>query len=187
VDFIGHVPTKDLIGEGGRYRFGKTKLYECLDALGIQRIGRDGDRMAYITDADLEVLDQYVDISNTQGKAEAKAFALSRQASSELSEGLAARDSGTPEYGISLAEQALPAFQAMQKIFDEMTYQSRSPQDTLAPQRQLKEAAEEGWLLSTAQVRGILGVKAWSGGDRYGFRFEKAGKVGASTGWRVSR
>jgi hypothetical protein len=46
MDFIGHVPTKDLIGEGGRYSFGKTKLYECLDTLGIQRVSRDGDRQA---------------------------------------------------------------------------------------------------------------------------------------------
>jgi hypothetical protein len=176
MDFIGHVPTKDLIGQGGRYSFGKTKLYECLDTLGIQRVSRDGDRQVYITEKDLEILDRYIDISNTQGKAEAKAFALSLKASSEPSEGLAVRDSGVPESGLVQLMQVLSQLPVMP-----------AEPDALAPQRQLKEAAEEDWLLSTAQVRQILGMKSWNGGDRFGFKFDYAGQMGSSKAWRVSR
>ena len=176
MDFIGHVPTKDLIGDGGRYSFGKTKLYECLDTLGIQRVSRDGDRQVYISEADLAVLDEYVAISNTEGKAEAKAFALSLKASPEPSEGLAVRDSGVPESGLVQLMQMLSQLPVLP-----------AETDALAPQRQLKEAAEEGWLLSTSQVRQILGMKSWNGGDRFGFKFENVGRMGSGKAWRVNR
>lgn len=55
--------------------------------------------------------------------------------------------------------------------------------DILAPQRTLQEAADKGWLLSTAQLSELLGIAPQTvrhGGDRLGFRLERVERS-----WRV--
>ena len=55
--------------------------------------------------------------------------------------------------------------------------------DIFAPQRALQEAADKGWLLSTAQLSELLGLAPRTvrrGEPRLGFRFERVGR-----GWRV--
>ncbi len=56
----------------------------------------------------------------------------------------------------------------------------------------LKRAADEGWLLTTAEVRQLISVKPkTSKGEKIYKRgcwlFQKAGKIGAQTAWRVSK
>lgn len=64
--------------------------------------------------------------------------------------------------------------------------------DVLTPQKRLKEAAEEGFLLTTEQVSKIVGlshstISSWkSGTKKLGFSFTKEHE-GASVVWRVSR
>lgn len=64
--------------------------------------------------------------------------------------------------------------------------------DPLYGLRALKEAAEEGWELTTTQVAQLLGMRPATlrGGekfDRHGFRFERVGKIGREAAWRVTR
>ena len=64
--------------------------------------------------------------------------------------------------------------------------------DVLTPQKRLKEAAEDGFILTTEQVSRIVGlshstVSSWKTGTRkLGFHFHKEHE-GASVVWRVSR
>ncbi len=57
---------------------------------------------------------------------------------------------------------------------------------------ELKRAADEGWLLTTAEVRQLISVKPkTSKGEKVYKRgcwlFQKAGKIGSQTAWRVSK
>ena len=64
--------------------------------------------------------------------------------------------------------------------------------DVLTPQKRLKEAAEDGFVLTTEQVSRIVGlshstVSSWKTGTRkLGFLFHKEHE-GSSVVWRVSR
>lgn len=66
------------------------------------------------------------------------------------------------------------------------------PKSPLWFHRELKEAAAEGWLLSTEEVQQLIGVKPTpkKGEDFYergSWTFVKAGKIGTQTAWRVVR
>jgi hypothetical protein len=52
----------------------------------------------------------------------------------------------------------------------------------------LERAIANSWLLSTAEVRSLIGVKP--SGDRFqhgSFVFVKSGKIGAQSAWRVAK
>lgn len=56
--------------------------------------------------------------------------------------------------------------------------------------KELKEATEEGWLLTTSQVQELIGVKPKTkkGENTYtrgSFSFVKSGKIGTQTAWKV--
>jgi len=60
--------------------------------------------------------------------------------------------------------------------------------DPLQHYTALERAIASGWLLSTAEVRSLIGVKP--SGDRFqrgSFVFVKSGKIGAQAAWRVAK
>jgi DNA-binding transcriptional regulator YiaG len=69
---------------------------------------------------------------------------------------------------------------------------ARAQYDVLTPQKTLKEATEEGFLLTSEQVGSILGyskstVSSWETGTiKLGFRFHKL-KEGSTVLWRVEK
>lgn len=82
-------------------------------------------------------------------------------------------------------------FLALAKVMEQQ--QASSPQHShLQIQRELKEAADNGFLLSGEQVANILGMKkstlsSWkSGSRRFGFSFTKV-KEGNTTLWKVEQ
>ncbi len=82
-------------------------------------------------------------------------------------------------------------FLALAKVMEQQ--QASSPQQShLQIQRDLKEAADNGFLLSGEQVANILGIKkstlsSWkSGSRRFGFSFTKV-KEGNTTLWKVEQ
>ena len=60
--------------------------------------------------------------------------------------------------------------------------------DPISNLRQLQEAAENRWLLTTSQVRELTGAKphgqSWQRGS---FEFHKTGKIGREAAWSVKR
>jgi hypothetical protein len=65
--------------------------------------------------------------------------------------------------------------------------------DILTPQKRLKEAADNNFLLTTEQVSQIVGltsstVRSWkTGTQRLGFRFHKEHECSSAVVWRISR
>jgi hypothetical protein len=60
--------------------------------------------------------------------------------------------------------------------------------DALQHYAALERAIASGWLLSSSEVRGLIGVKP--SGDRFqrgSFIFIRAGKIGAQAAWRVAK
>ena len=60
--------------------------------------------------------------------------------------------------------------------------------DPLQHYTALERAIASGWILSTAEVRALIGVKP--SGDRFvrgSFVFIKSGKIGTQTAWRVAK
>ena len=69
------------------------------------------------------------------------------------------------------------------------TVQQRSP---LWYMSELEQAEAQGWLLTTAEIQQLIGVKptAATGTSTYqrgSFTFTKAGKIGSQTAWRVTK
>ena len=61
-------------------------------------------------------------------------------------------------------------------------------QDPLMPNRLLAEAADKGYILTSKQIKDILGIKPkGSSFTRLGFTFTKIGKDGIYSSWRVER
>lgn len=63
-----------------------------------------------------------------------------------------------------------------------------SQRDRLRKHQQLKQSAEEGWILTTSEIEEIIGVKPH--GESYGrgnWIFKRAGKIGRELGWVVER
>jgi hypothetical protein len=57
--------------------------------------------------------------------------------------------------------------------------------------KELKEASEEGWLLTTKEIQELIGVKPRTkkGENTYirgSFSFTKSGKIGGQTAWKVT-
>jgi hypothetical protein len=62
---------------------------------------------------------------------------------------------------------------------------ARSP---LQNWRELEEACEKGWLLTTRQVHELVGSKPYgSTWERGAFIFTKAGKIGRETAWEIEK
>ncbi len=67
-----------------------------------------------------------------------------------------------------------------------------SSSSPLRHNRELEEAAEKGWLLTTAEVRTLIGVKPHTAKGEITYKrgcwsFSKAGRMGNQTAWRVSK
>ena len=63
-----------------------------------------------------------------------------------------------------------------------------SLRDPLLPNRLLDEAVDKGYILTSKQIKEILGIKPkGSSFTRLGFSFTKIGKDGAYSSWSVAR
>ena len=67
--------------------------------------------------------------------------------------------------------------------------QAPQPSDPLKSLRELQEAADNKWILDSAQLGEILGKKSLptEDFDRGGWHFERVGKIGGRSSWRVTR
>jgi hypothetical protein len=65
---------------------------------------------------------------------------------------------------------------------------AKSQSDPLRKHQQLKEAAIEGWVLTSSEIEEIIGVKPH--GESYvrgNWKFNRSGKIGRETAWVVER
>ena len=168
-----------------RYSIGKQAVYNRLDALDIKPF-KEGNR-SYITAMQLRSLDelhQHIAAGGTMADFSAKK-ALGERVDSQLDMVESQLDivdkPSLPTQAANLGELVKAIAQAVQPPADPLHYMDV-----------LERAAEKGWLLTTAEVKQLISVKPkTSKGEKVYKRgcwlFQKAGKIGAQTAWRVSK
>lgn len=165
------VPIKEL---WNKYSLGKTQFYKRMGELGVvpQKVGTQ----SYISPEELQTLDdlhQHI----LKGGTTPGFLAEKNGVSSET------RIVKTGESKLTRRDQ-IPVELALQ-MFDLLETPDKDP---LAPQRQLQEAADRGWVLGTKQLQEILGIRPREG-QFLGFKVVRCGRSGrgVETGWKVSK
>ncbi|MEG4634114.1 hypothetical protein QUB56_31860 [Microcoleus sp. AR_TQ3_B6] len=165
---INKFPVKDL---PSRYNVGRTALYARFTAALITP-EKDGTR-SYISGEELEELDRLDSHLKTGGKLED--FQPANNQSLVVSQESAVN--GTPT--ADNFNETLQLVEAIARHFQ----QQRDPLQHYAA---LERAIASGWLLSTSEVRSLIGTKPH--GDRFqhgSFVFVKSGKIRNQAAWKV--
>lgn len=157
-----------------RYKMGKTKLYQCLEALKISTFVSRKDRRSYITANDLERLDEYIRILENEGAQAAAEYAAS------------STDLAAPAPIVSAPSQPAPFLPESLELFSQaiaLQLSNAKPKDIFAPQRQLEEACKSDWLLKSRQLKEIIGSAPREGAPVYGFNLVRVRRGW----WRVEK
>lgn len=168
-----------------RYGIQYTSLHNRMTKLGIKptRQGRE----SYLGASDIELLDRLDEHLKNNGtfdnfaieQGNAIPFVIEKSSSSEL-----VKTKGASNTSIQSIQQ--------DGLVEALALIARAQYDVLTPQKTLKEATEEGFLLTSEQVGSILGyskntVSSWDAETiKLGFRFHKL-KEGSTVLWRVER
>jgi len=168
-----------------RYGIQYTSLHNRMTKLGIKptRQGRE----SYLGASDIELLDRLDEHLKNNGtfdnfaieQGDAIPFVIEKSNRSEL-----VKTKGVSNTSIQSIQQ--------DGLVEALALIARAQYDVLTPQKTLKEATEEDFLLTSEQVGSILGyskstVSSWDTGTiKLGFRFHKL-KEGSTVLWRVER
>lgn len=200
---IDNYPVADL---PSRFDLGKQAVYNRLEALGIKptKVGK----RSYISATQLQTLDrihahinqggsmadfqsppQSPDLEISPLDAMDKTSGRLNSADNNLETSPLDRidkSSGLVENNLEVLVNLI-AGAVSQTIAS--TVQQRSP---LWYMSELERAEAQGWMLTTAEIQQLIGVKptAATGTSTYqrgSFTFTKAGKIGSQTAWRVTK
>jgi hypothetical protein len=168
-----------------RYGIQYTSLHNRMTKLGIKptRQGRE----SYLGASDIELLDRLDEHLKNNGtfdnfaieQGDAVPFVIEKSNVSGL-----VKSKGETNTSIQSIKQ--------DGLVEALALTARAQYDVLTPQKTLKEATEEGFLLTSEQVGYILAytkstVSSWDTGTiKLGFRFHKL-KEGSTVLWRVDR
>jgi hypothetical protein len=168
-----------------RYGIQYTSLHNRMTKLGIKptRQGRE----SYLGASDIELLDRLDEHLKNNGtfdnfaieQGDAVPFVIEKSNVSGL---------------VKSKAETNTSIQSIQQdgLVEALGLIARAQYDVLTPQKTLKEATEEGFLLTSEQVGSILGyskstVSSWETGTiKLGFRFHKL-KEGSTVLWRVEK
>jgi len=167
---INKFPVKDL---PNRYSVRRTALYARFTAANITP-EKDGTR-SYISGEELAELDRLDSHIKTGGKLED--FQPTNNQSLVVSQESAVN--GTPR--ADNFNETLQLIEAIARHFQ----QQRDPLQHYAT---LERAIASGWLLSSSEVKTLIGTKPH--GDQFqrgSFIFVRSGKIGAQAAWRVAK
>jgi len=154
----------------GRYNIGKQAVYNRLDALKIKP-KKHGNR-SYITLEQLQILDRlhaHITAGGTMADFQ----------SPPMESSLSLVDSVDKTSGLSKTDDLIT-------LIERIAAAIRPTSEPLAHWEQLEKAAANNWLLSTADVQRVIGVKPK--GERFtrgSFTFVRFGKIGNQSAWRV--
>jgi len=168
-----------------RYGIQYTSLHNRMTKLGIKptRQGRE----SYLGASDIELLDRLDEHLKNNGtfdnfaieQGDAVPFVIEKSNVSGL-----VKSKGETNTSIQSIQQ--------DGLVEALALIARAQYDVLTPQKTLKEATEEGFLLTSEQIGSILGytkstVSSWESGTvKLGFRFHKL-KEGSTVLWRCER
>jgi hypothetical protein len=167
-----------------RYNLGKQAVYNRIDALSIQTF-KQGNK-SYITADDVELLDQLHDHISTGGKMDdfkSPRTELVTRPLDRLDKSTSPLDRlDTPTGQIDTLGEVAALVEAIARHL--------RPTEPLQHLKALEEAAAAGWLLSSAEVEGLIGCKPRmkSGESQFtrgSFGFVRSGKIGNQSAWKV--
>ena len=168
-----------------RYSLSSRKsLYSRLNALNLE-LAKDSQGRSYATTEQIELLDQLQEHLKQGGTlanfTPVTPVVVTTQHRSSL-------DLTTQPTAQLTAQTLTPEF--LGEFAGAIA--SRLVISPLSPHRELEEASDKGWLLTTAEVRELIGVipTAPKGEDTYKrgcWLFTKAGKIASQTAWNVSK
>ncbi|NEQ03818.1 MAG: hypothetical protein F6K59_34805 [Moorea sp. SIO3F7] len=195
---IDKIPVKDL---QTKYNIGRSALYERFKHANVKP-NKEGTR-SFVSGEQLSELDRlhnhlegggtfedFESLSTTGNSQEA--ISLNSSPNSSLN---VHRTNSWEAEREPLLEVLIDAMK--QSFHYAITYgvslpNAGKPVTAIDRHQQLKVAAEEGWLLTTLEVKELIGVKpqAGKGENKYtrgSWTFIKSGKIGRGTAWRVER
>jgi hypothetical protein len=177
---IENFPISNL---GSRFNIGRQALYNRLEALEIKPT-KVGNR-AYVTSHQLDKLDslhEHIVAGGTMLEFTSELDTL------DMSSGYAELDIVEESSGYASNMELMTQVIANAVV---ESIASTTPSNPIAYMDYLEKAIEKAWVLTTGEVRSLIGVqpKADRSGlyRRGGFVFRKAGKVGCQTGWTIER
>lgn len=87
------------------------------------------------------------------------------------------------------ALQSLEQITALVKVITEQVTPPPAPISPVENLRDIQEACDRGWYLSSSQLAPLLGLKTLHGQEikRHGFTFTRVGRDGRSSSWKVSK
>ncbi len=190
---LDRIGTKDLMS---KYGIGKTAFYERLKTANVKPI-KDGTR-SWISKKQLEELDRLDSHLASGGKLEDFVPSLAdftERGSVQFSEQSTEQFTDQPPNGLlgSSSDMVLADGQSeMQRLINAMEAIAIAQHEPLRHYKELEQAAEKGWILTSAEVTQLIGVKPITKADnrtftRGSFSFVKSGKVGGQTGWKVMK
>jgi hypothetical protein len=166
---INKLPIKDL---PNRYNIKRTALYTRFAAANITP-EKDGTR-AYISKEELAELDRLDSHLKTGGKLED--FQPANNQSLVVSQ----------ESAVNGIPRSADNFNETLQLVEAIARHIAATRDPLQHYVALERAIASGWLLSTAEVRSLIGVKP--SGEQFqrgSFIFVRAGKIGAQAAWKI--
>jgi len=165
-----------------RYGIQYTSLHNRMTKLGMKptRQGRE----SYLSASDIELLDRLDEHLKNNGtfdnfaieQGDAVPFVIDKSRTTSLSKSKETSNASIQQDG----------------LVEALALIARAQYDVLTPQKALKEAAEQGFLLTSEQVSSILGyskntISSWDSGVRkIGFIFTKV-KENSSILWQISQ
>lgn len=168
-----------------RYGIQYTSLHNRMTKLGIKP--RRQGRESYLGSSDIELLDRLDEHLKSNGtfenfaieQGDAVPFVIDKSSGSSIT-----KSKTTSNTSIQSIQQ--------DGLVEALALIARAQYDILTPQKTLKEALENNFVLTSEQVGNILGyskstVASWETGTiRLGFQFQKL-KEGSTVLWRINK
>ena len=161
-----------------KYRF-KTRqsVYDWLKGASVQ-VRKEGNR-SYVTADDIEKLDELKEHLDKGGSIKSFTPTITPTVYSELD---------SKDVVPSLTDSVNSEIDITYLRLFEKLVSTLAPSNPISHWEKLDLAAEKGYLLTTQEVKELLGTKPkgreWVRGS---FKFIKVGKIGNQSGWKVER
>ena len=180
---IDRLPVKDL---PARYGIGKTALYSRISVAGVKP-EKKGNK-SYVSGKDLEELDRLDAHLAAGGTLE---DFQARFQSGELSTKSPVDNPPESLLDGSMIELNQPNIALLKELMELMALLVK-PSNKLAYMDTLEKAVEKDWILTTQEIKDLIGCKPTLKNNKNSYtrgcwRFVKSGKIGNQNAWRIKK
>ena len=172
----------------------RKSLYSRLDAVGL-KLPKDDDGKAYATPEMIQLLDDLDKHLKNGGSLKNYTPVTSVTTHLEATDNSKISDITTQTTQLTTQQTTQMNREELLEVIEVLGTAIASrlqPIDPIAYNNSLEQALEQNWILSTSEVKQLIGIKpSCPKGEtvftRGCWAFTKAGKIGNQTGWRVKK